>query len=93
MDAKNPSVFETFREFGSWERGRVEQNEPSCFNGKVSIRKYRITVEEVDEPKEVLEARLRKLWRECDNHHHWRPLHAEAEKLGITLTHEERNGR
>ncbi len=85
-------TFETFRRFGSWERYRLETKEPSCFNGKVSIRKYRVTVEEVPEPKEVLEARLRKLWVECDNHHHhWSPLQNAAVELGSILSHNERD--
>lgn len=82
--------FETFRRIGTWQLQQLEASEPSCFNGEVAIRKYRITVEEVDEPKAVLEQRLRKLWRECDNHHHWAPLQAVAAKLGITLLHDER---
>jgi hypothetical protein len=82
--------FETFQKLDSWREGQLTSKEPWCFNGGVGIWKYRITVEEIEEPKEVLEARLRKLWRECDNHHHWQPLQAVAKELGITLTHEER---
>lgn len=80
-----PRSFETFNRPGEWEQQRMESKEPYCFNGSVGIRKYRVTFEEVDEPKDLLVARLRKLWSECDNHHHWWPLRAEAAALGIEL--------
>ena len=82
--------FETFQPLDSWREDQMTKKEPWCFNMGVGIRKYRITVEEVEESKEVLEARLRKLWRECDNHHHWQPLQAVAKQIGIVLTHDER---
>lgn len=77
--------FETFQPFSSFDEGRHTVKEPWCFNGRIGIRKYRITVEEIDEPKLVLIKRLRKLWGECDNSHHWQPLKSEAAKLGIEL--------
>lgn len=77
--------FTTFRDISSYQIGMLTATEPSCFNGSVNIRQYKITIEEVEEPKEVLEERIRKLWRECSNFHHWGPLQAEAKKLGINL--------
>ena len=77
--------FETFRDIGSHEASQLKQPEPSCFTGMVRVVKYRVTVEEVVEPKEVIVARLRKLWAECDNHHHRRPLLAMAAKYGVDL--------
>lgn len=80
-----PKVIETF---GKPYLGTIGTDRgPSCFNSVVSIRRYRITVEEIPEPDEVLRDRLRKLWRECDNHHHWSPLQAAANELNITLAH------
>lgn len=61
------------------------QREPSAFNGDVRFRKYRITVEVIEEPQEVLESRLQKLWDECDNFHHWQPLKNAAKSIGYTL--------
>lgn len=81
-----PHSFETFRRPSSFSVGQWEQKEPDCFNSIVSIRKYRITIEEIPESKDVLIERLRKLWRENDNHHHYGPLRAEAVQLGIVLT-------
>jgi len=86
-------IIETFQPVDSWREEQLTRKEPWCFNMGVGIRKYRITIEEVEEPKEVLEARLRKLWRECDNHHHWQPLQAVAKQIGIVLTHAERRPR
>jgi hypothetical protein len=88
-----PVVFETFRKIGAHEIGNLIQREPSCFNGIVSVRKYRVTVEEVEEPKDVLIERVRKLWRETKNHHDWNPLKDEAKILGIELSHEERRAK
>jgi hypothetical protein len=42
----------------------VYRDAPSVFNGILSIRRYRVTVEIVPEDDDVLRARLRKLWRE-----------------------------
>jgi hypothetical protein len=61
---------------------------PDCFNGIVSIHKYRITVELIEEPIEVLKERLEKLYSESDNWHDREPLEAMAKKLGITIDSE-----
>lgn len=84
-----PKVFETFRHIGSWELGNLQQDKPSSFNGGIDVVRYRVTVEEIPEPKEVIAERLLKLWRECDNHHHWYPLTCSAKKHGIELPPEE----
>lgn len=81
--------FETFRNIGSYEITNLTQKEPSCFNGEVCVVKYRVTIEVVEEPVEVLQKRVRKLWRECDNWHHWTPLQNEAKKLGFELDRNE----
>jgi hypothetical protein len=85
-----PKVIETYRE--PWLRD-VAQTEPSAYNGMVRIRRYRVTVELIEEPVEVLRDRLRKLWREDEkNHHHWAPMRTVAKELGMDpdeLKHEE----
>jgi len=78
-------VFETFRTIDSYEVGGLRQTEPSCFNGEVRVNKFRVTVEVVDEPKEVVAARIQKLWDECDNYHHWIPLRNAAAHIGYEL--------
>lgn len=83
----NEASIETFRDpRGYWLR-LLEQKEPSSFNGDVQVRKYRVTVELIDEPDEVIRERIQKLWDECENHHHWQPLKNEAKKYGLELKH------
>lgn len=77
-------IVETFRDPRILIRD-AEQKEPSCFNGWVRVKKYRITVEEVVEPVDVIAERLQKLWDDCDNHHNWQPLKNAADSIGYTL--------
>ena len=78
--------FETFRDIGAFEVHGMKQGEPSCFNGMVRVTKFRVTIEEVPEDDEVIRERLRKMYAECTNHHHMRPLMAMAKKYGLDLT-------
>lgn len=78
--------FETFRKFSSYETVNLKKNEPSCFNGLVEFKKYKVTVEPVEEPVEVYQERLQKMWDECDNFHHWQPLKKAAESVGYSFT-------
>jgi len=75
-------TFETFQDIGTFEIGNLTQDNPSCFNGFVSVKKYKVTIEEIKEPKEIIAARLQKLWDECKNMHHWDPLRRAAKKIG-----------
>jgi hypothetical protein len=89
MKTKTPNydkvTFETFREIGSYEINNFKSNNPSSLNGWVRIRKFKVTIEPIIEPIEVLSERLQKLWDECDNHHHWQPLRAAAKQIGYEL--------
>jgi hypothetical protein len=78
-------VFETYRRPSAFSLDHFRQAVPGCANGEVSVRRWRVTVEPIEEPVEVLYARLLDLWERCDNHHHWGPLKAEARKLGCML--------
>lgn len=60
--------------------------EPSCFNGEVAFERYRVTVERIEEPDEVLVARLVDLWETSDNIHDAPPLQKAAKWLGASLT-------
>lgn len=80
-----PKTVETFMDVGNYWLASIRKQEPSAFNGQVSFRKYRVTVEVIDEPNEVLAERLEKLWLECDNMHHWEPLRKAAESIGYTF--------
>ena len=61
-----------------------------AFNGCVHVRKYKVTVEMIDEPIEVIQARIQDLWDNCDNSHNWNPLRYMGERYGMTLSHETR---
>ena len=85
--------FETFRKIDAHEKRQIAKDEPSCFNGMVRVRKYKITTELVDEPIEVIQARIQKMWDECTNHHNWNSLQKEAAKYGLTLCHSTRQSQ
>lgn len=60
-------------------------NEPSCYNGDVRFKRYKITVEPIEEPVEVYQERLQKLWDDSDNYHHSNPLQNAAKSIGYVL--------
>jgi len=88
-----PQSIETFREIGKNFKHSLEQKEPSCFNGIVRVQRYRVTVEEIEEPVEVIAERLQKLWDYSDNHHDWQPLKDAANKIGYVLVSQVGNKR
>ncbi len=57
-------VFETFQEIGSYEINNMTRDEPTCFNGYVRVKKYKVTIEEVHEPIDIIARRVQKLWDE-----------------------------
>lgn len=61
-----------------------DENEPSFVNN-LRYRKWRITAELVDEPLEVLQERLQKMWEQDTNWHHGSRYEAEAQALGFEL--------
>lgn len=80
-----PKVLETFRDIGDYYLSQMKQEEPSSFNGNVQVRRYRVTVELIDEPNEIIAERIERLWINCDNHHHWQPLKNAATKIGYEI--------
>ena len=81
-------VFETFKKIDGYAKSQLICDEPTCFNGKVSVRKYKVSIDLVDEPIDVIRERIKKMWDACDNTHQWRPLKDEAAKYGLTLSFE-----
>lgn len=79
--------FETFRSIKmEYEISWMAQSKPSVFdNNEVRIRKNKITVEVMDEPEHILQARLQKLWNEELNEDNRNALMYEARKLGYEL--------
>lgn len=88
-----PKTLETFRPIGFFELSNLKCDEPTSFNGWVQIKKYRITVEEIEEPTEVLVERVQHLWDICDNYHQWVPLRECANSLGYELKGDAGNKR
>ena len=76
--------FETFREINQWQENELTQIQPSCVNF-LRVKKYRITVEEIDEPDEVICQRLQELWDNTTNWHHADRLITAAQKYGYKL--------
>lgn len=82
MTDKNRIEFETFRKPSSYEI--IKETHPSCGNGSISIRKYRVIAEEIEEPVGVLQSRLLRLCeKHGGNHHNWGLLKSVARKLGM----------
>lgn len=62
------------------------RREPSCVNVLEVIR-YRVTVERIEEPRDVVLERMRRLWRESErNIHVWDRFRKVAVELGLTDT-------
>ncbi len=80
-----PKMVETFMPINDWEISRMRQEQPSAFNSMVRVERFRVTVEKIEEPIEVIQARLEKLWVDSDNHHYYNPLKDMALKLGYTF--------
>jgi hypothetical protein len=63
----------------------ASQDKPSCFNGMVKIKKYKVTKELIQEPIEVLQERLQSLWDHSNNYHDHLPLANMAKSLNYEL--------
>jgi hypothetical protein len=78
-----PFVVETFRD-PEWAVRSMVSDRPSAINF-LSYRRYRITVEEIDEPTEVLVARLQDMWERADGLREAERIGTEAQHLGASL--------
>lgn len=79
IEPKYPRITETYHEpyFNV-------QDEPSAFNGMIRFRKYRITVELLDEPLEILRERLIALWHSLRrNMHLVDAMREKAKEIGM----------
>jgi len=77
--------FETFKELSSYGISGLMEKEPSCFNSRVRVRRYKIIYELIDEPIEVIQKRIQELWDENDNHYNWGALEAAAKKYNYVI--------
>lgn len=75
-------VVETYRDPG-YNLRDAACDKPSAING-LSLRRYRITAELIDEPLEVLRERLTTLFLTSErNHHRWDGFAQAAAELGM----------
>lgn len=59
----------------------------SCFNSIFNVIRYRVTVERVEESREVVRDRIIHLFNTAEhNHHHWGGFHALGVKFGIVYS-------
>lgn len=58
---------------------------PTIFNGKVNVKRYRITIQEVEEPNDVLKERLQQLLDKGGHVSNTKAIQEEAKRLGIEL--------
>jgi len=58
---------------------------PYCFNGAAHVFRYRVTIERIEEPAEVLRARIQDLWETSDNSHDMPALKAAAAEAGVEI--------
>jgi hypothetical protein len=78
-------VFETFRQPSHFLLRGLEQAAYDVFNREVHVRRWRITVETIEETDDVIYARLLDLWERSANFHEWEPLRDAAKALGREL--------
>lgn len=62
-----------------------EQDTPSAFNGEIRIRRFRITVEEVEESNDILCERLQSLWEQGGSWQLEAIFKEAADELGYKL--------
>jgi hypothetical protein len=77
--------FETFYDIGNYEINNLKQEQPSTFNGMCRIRKLKVTIELVEEPIDIIHARLEEVWLHCDNWHNRECIEAEARRYNYTF--------
>lgn len=84
-DDSKTNAFETYKKIDDYAKRNLIDDAPSCFNGEVRVRRYKVTVEIIDEPLEVIQSRIKDLWDKNNNHHNWQPLKAVAKNYGFDL--------
>lgn len=81
----NTLVIETFGKPSDYQIRSLTRAEPYVHNGEVNVDRYRVTIEKIEEPAEVIKGRLEALLQQ--KHHIDTPkaIRAKAQSLGITL--------
>jgi hypothetical protein len=79
-----PVVIETFTDIKRLVR-QATQDEPSHLNNEIQVQRYRVTIELIEEPDEVIRDRLLALYDQRGHVDKYRAIRAEAKRLGIDL--------
>ena len=84
LDIQGPESFEMYGRphlAGSFDHAA----KPDSFNGKVRFERYRVTVEKIEEPLEVLHERLRQIYAEVKGTRRAEAVLEAAKELGVDL--------
>lgn len=82
-----PKVVETFDKPSAYHANLIPVDGAYLgVNGQVNVKRYKITIEEIEEPVVLIQARLQHLWEHSDNMHHMRPLSELAAKYNYTFS-------
>lgn len=76
---------ECFGQPNDYMLGQLGKKESVVWNGEVLVKRYRITVEEIEEPMSVLKERLEALLHKRGHVSDYASILAEAKRLGIEL--------
>lgn len=83
-DTQGPESFEMYGRphlAGSFDHAA----KPDSLNGKVRFERYRVTVEKIEEPLEVLHERLRQIYAEVKGSRRAEAVLEAAKELGVEL--------
>ena len=85
-----PLVYESYSD-NEWSirSNAAAFSRPLAVAGQVRVRRFRITVELLDEPVDVIQGRIRALWRESTNHKMRVELTECAAEYGMVLDPQE----
>lgn len=72
--------FETFRDVTGYTVSQLKQAEPSCINF-LRYKKYKVTIEEIEEPKEVYIERLNNMFDKASTYQTKESIKLELKKL------------
>lgn len=77
------------KQFETYQPSLISPNNiiaPAAFNGYCLVRRYRVTVEEIEEPEDVIIGRLVQLLKDVGtNSNSGRVVMAVAKKMGVEL--------
>jgi hypothetical protein len=80
-----PIEFETFMPICAYELGSLRWDNPSSFNGMTRVRKYRVRIEAIEEPDEVIIDRLITLYKTVETYRDRDHIMNYAEGCGFNI--------